>query len=148
MKKFNLEIVVGLFMVAGFVCFAWLSIKLGDIDLLGSDSYQVTARFGSISGLKQGAVVEIAGVKVGSVEQIRLNRETYEAVVSMSIKRDVDLQEDSIASIRTAGIIGDRYVAISPGGSPELIEDGGTIFETESAINLEELVSKYIFESE
>jgi len=147
MKKFNLEIVVGLFMVAGFVCFAWLSIKLGDIDLLGSDSYQVTARFGSISGLKQGAVVEIAGVKVGSVEQIRLNRETYEAVVSMSIKRDVDLQEDSIASIRTAGIIGDRYVAISPGGSPELIEDGGTIFETESAINLEELVSKYIFES-
>jgi len=148
MKKFNLEIVVGLFMVAGFVCFAWLSIKLGDIDLLGGDSYQVTARFGSISGLKQGAVVEIAGVKVGSVEQIRLNRETYEAVVSMSIKRDVDLQEDSIASIRTAGIIGDRYVAISPGGSPELIEDGGTIFETESAINLEELVSKYIFESE
>ena len=148
MKKFNLEIVVGLFMVVGFICFAWLSIKLGDIDLLGSDRYQVTARFGSVSGLKQGAVVEIAGVKVGSVEDIELNHETYEAVVTMTIKRNVDLQEDSIASIRTAGIIGDRYVNISPGGSPELIEDGGTIFETESAINLEELVSKYIFESE
>ena len=148
MKKFNLEIVVGLFMVVGFVCFAWLSVKLGDIDLLGSDRYQVTARFGSVSGLKQGAVVEIAGVKVGSVEHIELNRETYEAVVTMAIKRNVDLQEDSIASIRTAGIIGDRYANISPGGSPELIEDGGTIFETESAINLEELVSKYIFESE
>lgn len=147
MKKFNLEIVVGLFMVAGFVCFAWLSIKLGDIDLLGSDRYEVTARFGSVSGLKQGAVVEIAGVKVGGVEDILLNRETYEAVVTMRIKRNVDLQEDSIASIRTSGIIGDRYVNISPGGSPELIQDGGTIFETESAISLEELVSKYIFES-
>jgi phospholipid/cholesterol/gamma-HCH transport system substrate-binding protein len=148
MKKFNLEVVVGLFMVVGFLCFAWLSVKLGDVDLFNSKTYSVTARFGSISGLKKGALVEIAGVRVGKVEAIRLDAETYEAKVHLSIDRDVSLQEDSIASIRTSGIIGDRYIDISPGGADELIQTGGRIYDTESAINLEQLVSKYIFEKE
>ena len=148
MKKFNLEIVVGLFMVVGFLCFAWLSVKLGDVELLGGNTYSVSASFGSISGLKKGALVEISGVRVGKVEAIQLNPETYEAEVVLGIDRAVSLQEDSIASIRTAGIIGDRYIDISPGGADELIEDGGRIFETESAINLEQLVSKYIFANE
>ena len=148
MQKFNVETAVGLFLVVGFLCFAWLSIRLGEVELFGSDSYTVTARFGSISGLKEGAVVEIAGVQVGKVAKVRLDPEYYEAVVSMEIQKGLVLQEDSIASIRTAGIIGDRYVKISPGGSPEAIKPGGEITETESAINLEELVSKYIFEKE
>ena len=148
MKKFSLEAAVGLFMIAGFLCFAWLSIKLGDVDLLGGETYQVSARFGSISGLKKGAMVEIAGVKVGKVDEIRLDAESYEAVVLLAINKDVVLQEDSIASIRTAGIIGDRYIDVSPGGADELIGEGGRIYETESAINLEQLVSKYIFEKE
>lgn len=148
MKKFNLEVVVGLFMVVGFVCFAWLSVKLGDIDLFSDNTYVVSAHFGSISGLKQGALVEIAGVRIGKVERIRLNPTTYEAEVDLAIEREVNLQEDSIASIRTAGIIGDRYIDISPGGAEELIEPGGRIYETESAINLEQLVSKYIFEND
>lgn len=148
MKKFSLEAVVGLFMVAGFLCFAWLSVKLGNIDLLSSNTYSLTARFGSISGLKKGALVEIAGVKVGKVENIQLDAETYEARVDLAIDRNVVLQEDAIASIRTAGIIGDRYIDISPGGSDELLESGDRIYETESAINLEQLVSKYIFQKE
>ena len=148
MKKFSLEAAVGLFMIAGFLCFAWLSVKLGDVDLLGSETYQVSARFGSISGLKRGAMVEIAGVKVGKVDEIRLDAESYEAEVLLAINKDVVLQEDSIASIRTAGIIGDRYIDVSPGGADELIGEGGRIYETESAINLEQLVSKYIFEKE
>lgn len=147
MKKFNLEAAVGLFMVAGFLCFAWLSVKLGDIELLGSDSYSLTARFGSISGLKNGAQVEIAGVKVGKVGNIQLDKDTYEARVELAIEKGVKLQKDSIASIRTAGIIGDRYIDISPGGSDVVLKDGGQIYETESAINLEQLVSKYIFQS-
>jgi len=92
--------------------------------------------------------VEIAGVQVGKVAKVRLDPEYYDAVVSMAIDKGVSLQEDSIASIRTAGIIGDRYVKISPGGSPEAIAPGGEITETESAINIEELISKYIFEKE
>lgn len=146
MRRFNLEIVVGLFMVAGFLCFAWLSIKLGDIEVFGPKTYSVSAKFGSVSGLKSGAIVEIAGVQVGKVTDISFDPKDYEAQVVMAINQGVVLQDDSIASVRTAGIIGDRYIDISPGGSNELIGDGGRIYETESAINLEELVSKYIFE--
>lgn len=148
MRKLNIEIAVGLFMVAGFLCFAWLSVKLGDVELFGPPSYTVTADFGSVSGLKPGATVEIAGVRVGKVSAIQLDSKKYEARVELNIERGVALQEDSIASIRTAGIIGDRYVDISPGGSEKLIGSGGRIVETESAINLEELVSKYIFEKQ
>ncbi|NJC88768.1 MAG: outer membrane lipid asymmetry maintenance protein MlaD [Desulfuromonas sp.] len=148
MRKLNLEILVGLFMIAGFLCFAWLSVKLGDVNLFGPPTYSVTANFGSVSGLKPGAIVEIAGVRVGKVADIRFDPEKYEAKVELEVERGVKLQEDSIASIRTAGIIGDRYVDISPGGSEKLIGPGGRIVETESAINLEELVSKYIFEKQ
>jgi phospholipid/cholesterol/gamma-HCH transport system substrate-binding protein len=146
MSRFNVETAVGVFMVIGFLCFAWLSVKLGDVNLFGSQSYPVQARFGSVSGLKEGAVVEIAGVQVGKVAAIRLQPDDYRAVVEMAMDRGVQLSEDSIASIRTAGIIGDRYVNISPGGMPQSIAPGGEIVETESAINLEELLSKYIFE--
>lgn len=148
MKRFNFETSVGVFMVVGFICFAWLSIKLGDIDIFGAESRTVVARFVSVSGLKSGAAVEIAGVQIGKVTGIKLDQEDFEAEVIMQIDREVELQEDSIAAIRTAGIIGDRYVKISPGGSDELIEPGGEIIETESAINLEELISKYIFEKD
>ena len=148
MRKFNVEIMVGLFVVAGFLCFAWLAIRLGDIGIFDPPAYKVTAEFGSISGLKPGATVDIAGVQVGKVTRIELDPEKYEARVEMSIPKGVALQEDSIASIRTAGIIGDRYIDISPGGSETLIGPGGRIVETESAINIEQLVSKYIFEKD
>ena len=133
-------------MIAGFLSFAWLAVNLGDVNLFGEETYAVKARFISASGLKEGATVEIAGVTVGKVTRIDLDRGDFEAVVQMSIDRGVELQEDVIASIRTAGIIGDRYVNLTPGGAEEQIGPGGEIFETESAINLEELVSKYMFE--
>lgn len=147
MKRFNLELLVGIFMVVGFLCFAWLAVKLGDVELFGDKNYTVQASFGSIAGLKEGAAVEVAGVQIGRVTNIRLDQEFYEAVVKMSIDKEVGLTVDSIASIRTAGILGDRYVSISPGGAPDTIEPGGRITETESAINLEELISKYVFEN-
>lgn len=146
--RLSTEFVVGLFVIAGVLSFAWLSIKLGDVSLLKQDTYTVAARFTSISGLKEGAVVEIAGVRVGTVERINLDRNDYEAVVDIAIKQDVSLQEDSIASIRTAGVIGDKYVNITPGGSDVLIKAGEKIRETESSISLEELLSKYIFQKE
>ena len=135
-------------MIAGFLCFIWLAVKLGDVALFGDDSYTVNARFGSISGLKSGATVEIAGVRVGKVTKVDLDREDYEAIVEMKIDKGVDLQEDVIASIRTAGVIGDKYVSLTPGGAEEIIGPQGEIIETESSINLEELVSKYIFEKD
>jgi phospholipid/cholesterol/gamma-HCH transport system substrate-binding protein len=146
MKKINLEMTVGLFLLAGFASFSWLSVKMGDLDLFSPETYPVTARFLSISGLKEGSVIELAGVAVGKVTQIELDPGEYEAVVHLEIDRIVQLQDDSIASIRTTGIIGDKYIKLTPGGSDIYLEPGDEIEETESAISLEELVSKYIFE--
>ncbi len=148
MNKINVEMIVGLFLLVGLLAVSYLAVKMGDLDLFSDDSYPVTARFTSISGLKEGAVVELGGVKIGKVAGIELDRDEYEAVVDLNIYKGVRLQDDSIASIRTAGIIGDRFVNITPGGSEDFLQAGGEIEETESAISLEELVSKYIFESE
>jgi phospholipid/cholesterol/gamma-HCH transport system substrate-binding protein len=148
MKRFKLETAVGLFLVAGFICFAYLSVKLGDLNFFGDKTYPVVASFNSISGLKEGASVEIAGVQIGKVVRVFLDTESYKATIEMAVNNGVAIQEDAIASVRTAGIIGDKYIKISPGGSPVNIEPGGEIIETESAINIEELVSKYIFENQ
>ncbi len=147
MQRLNVEIAVGLFLVVGLLCFAYLAIRLAGGGFLASDTYSVKARFISISGLKEGAPVEIAGVRVGKVSKVDLDRGEYEAVVHLAIANDVKIQEDAIASIRTAGVIGDKYVNITPGGAEDYIEAGMEIEETESSISLEELVSKYIFES-
>lgn len=146
MRKTNIEFTVGLFLLAGLICFIYLAVRVGGVGWFEDKTYPVKARFASISGLKEGASVEIAGVKVGKVAKIEFDRKNYEAVVSMMLSKDVVLQEDSIASIRTSGIIGDRFIKIQPGGSDEIIKPGGQIIETESAINIEELISKYIFE--
>jgi phospholipid/cholesterol/gamma-HCH transport system substrate-binding protein len=148
MKKMNLEMIVGLFLLAGFASFAYISIKMGDIKMFMDESYPITARFSSISGLKEGAVIELAGVKVGKVSKIELDEGEYEAVVHLDINKAVQLTDDSIASIRTSGIIGDRFIKLTPGGSDIYLEPGDQIEETESSISLEELVSKYIFDSE
>lgn len=148
MKKLSIEMIVGLFLLAALLSFSYLAIRMGDLEMFRDPGYGVSARFVSISGLKEGALVELAGVKIGKVTDIELDRGEYEAVVQMSIDQGVNLQDDSIASIRTAGIIGDRFVNITPGGSDDFLGPGDEIEETESAISLEELVSKYIFESE
>jgi phospholipid/cholesterol/gamma-HCH transport system substrate-binding protein len=146
MKRFSVETAVGIFLLAGFFCFAWLAVRLGDVGFFQENSYQLNARFSSVAGLQPGAIVEVAGVRVGEVTGIRLDPEYYEAVVQMAIDSGVKLQEDSIASIRSTGIIGDRYVSISPGGAPETLAPGGEIVQTESSVSIEDLISKYIFQ--
>lgn len=134
-------------MLLGIACLVYLAVRLGDVDLFGNERYALDARFVSSSGLKPGAFVEVGGVRVGKVADIRLDPATYESVVRLELEPSVRLQDDAIASIRTEGIIGDKFVKITPGGSDELLAPGDTIFETESSISLEELISKYIFES-
>lgn len=146
MRKINIETAVGIFLILGLICLGYLSVRLGDVDLFGTKQYKITAHFANISGLKEGAIVEIAGVTVGKVSKIHLD--DYEALVELAIDPDVKLQEDSIASIRTQGIIGDKYVKIKVGGSEVYLSDGGEIVDTESALELEELVGKYIFEKD
>jgi len=146
MRKINIETGVGIFIVLGLLSLAYLSVRLGDVSLFGTKQYAVKAHFANVSGLREGAVVEVAGVTVGKVGRIQLDN--YEAIVELLIDPDVKLQEDSIASIRTEGIIGDKYVKIKPGGAQEYIRQGGEILETESAIEIEELIGKYIFGKE
>ena len=145
MKRARLETVVGLFVLIGMFCLAWLSIRLGKMEFFGGDSYQLTAYFDSVSGLKTGASVEIAGVEVGRVGGIALDpRSGSRARVYLQISNSIKLQDDVIATVRTRGIIGDKFILLKPGGSDRLLTAGGQIRETESALDLEELVSKYI----
>jgi phospholipid/cholesterol/gamma-HCH transport system substrate-binding protein len=145
MKKSSVEIAVGLFVVIGIVCVGYLTIRLGKMELIGGNYYSLKASFHSVSGLKTGAQVEIAGVEVGQVDSISLDRIEQVAIVEMKIDREVVLTDDVIASVKTSGLIGDKYINLAPGGSEEILNSGDTITETESALDLEELISKYVF---
>jgi phospholipid/cholesterol/gamma-HCH transport system substrate-binding protein len=142
MKRGNLELVVGIFVLAGLACLAYLAIHLGKMEVIGS-GYQVVATFDNISGLKKGASVEVAGVDVGRVEAIQISPGDR-AQVTLRLEPDLKLHDDAIASIRTKGIIGDKFIKLSPGSSEKTIAPGGKIRDTESAIDLEELISSYI----
>lgn len=143
MDRARVNIAVGLFVVLGVLALAYLSIKLGRVTLFAARGYLVTADFPSVGGLRPGATVEIAGVEVGRVEAIRLV--DYQARVVLRLNPDVQLQEDAIASIKTKGLIGEKFIRISPGASERLIPPGGRIREVEAPVDLEELISKYVF---
>ena len=139
----RVNVAVGMFLVLGILALGYLSIKLGRVSFLGSAGYPVMVEFPSVGGLKAGSSVEIAGVEIGRVESISLA--DYQARVVLRVQRNVQLQEDSIASIKTKGLIGEKYVRISPGGSDKIIPPNGRIREVEAPVDFEELLSKYIF---
>ena len=144
MKKYNIELAVGFFLLLGILSLAYISINLGKLEIVGREGYTVYADFEKAGGIKPKAMVEMAGVEVGTVKSIGITSD-YRARVELTIDKDVKLQEDAIASIKTKGLIGEQYVQISPGGSDRIIPNGGKIRETESAIDIEELISKYVF---
>lgn len=146
MNKISVEFIVGLFLITGIAAVTYLSVVVSGVSAFGSDGYRLMAKFENSSGLKRGAVIEIAGVKIGTVESIALEPETQESLVWLTIDQGVEIQDDAVASIRTAGIIGDKFIKISTGGG-DLLVDGDEIIETEPAISIEELVSKYMFDS-
>ncbi len=145
MKKGYTELIVGLFMIAGFAGFVYLSLQLGEFSIFSMEkNYSLTAQFENVSGLKSGATVEISGVLVGKVSNIILDEDGL-ATATLLINKDVPIGEDAIASIRTQGIIGDKYIRIINGSLEVTLVDKDEILETESAVDIEELVSKYIF---
>ena len=145
MSMAKLELVVGVFMIAGILCLGYISVKLGKMELIGGDYYTVSAGFDSVSGLKPGARVELAGVEIGKVERIALDPQSGDrALAYIKIQRDVRVTDDVIASVRTSGIIGDKFIKLKPGGSDRFLKQNDKIRETESAIDIEELVSKFI----
>lgn len=138
---------VGIFVLIGLICLGYLTVKLGKMEILGSNTYTVEAQFSSVQGLRNGANVEISGVQVGRVSAIELDTETYTAKISMKINNTVVLSEDTMAAIKTSGLIGDKFVELTPGGSDELLAEGAYITDTEPPVDLIALISKYVFGS-
>ncbi|ABB39096.1 Mammalian cell entry related domain protein [Oleidesulfovibrio alaskensis G20] len=145
MNKYTKETSVGIFVLIGLLCLGYVTVKLGKMEVFSSEGYTVQARFTSVTGLRVGADVEISGVPVGKVSGINLDQMDNVAVVSLRLRPDVELSEDTIASVKTSGLIGDKYVKLSPGGAMDLLKEGDEILETESALDIEELISKYVF---
>ena len=147
MKQNGLEFFVGLFMVAGFLAFGYLALQLGEVGILSArKSYVVNAEFDNISGIKKGAAIQIAGVVVGQVKGTWLGKDDLAHVV-LQIDNGVRVPVDSMASVKSQGIVGDKYIQLTLGGDEKLFVDGDALSETESAVDLESLISKFVFGS-
>ena len=144
-KRLYLELVVGFFMAIGLLCLAYLSFRVAQVEVWGMGGYEVFAIFSDSGGLKRGAAVTIAGVNVGHVERIGLADD--EARVVMQLQAGLQIHEDAIASVKTSGLIGEKYVQISVGSAEQIVKPGERIRQTEAAVDIEALISKYAFGS-
>jgi phospholipid/cholesterol/gamma-HCH transport system substrate-binding protein len=145
MKKYSMETAVGVFVVIGFLCVGYMTVKLGNVSLLGGDTYVLQARFATVSGLKIGSPVEIYGIQVGRVDKLEIDPQKQLAWVELEIRNGIKVYDDGSASIKTAGLIGDKFIKVDPGGSGNLLKPGGTITETSSALDIEDLIGRYAF---
>ena len=145
MKKYSIETVVGIFVVAGLLCVGYMTVKLGKVSLLGDEYYSLYANFASVSGLRVGNPIEIEGIEVGRVGRLSIDQKKQMAVVELKLRKDIKVYDDAGASVRTAGLIGDRFIKIDPGGAGEILKPGGVITETTSPVDIEDLISKYAF---
>ncbi len=144
MKKYAMETTVGIFVVIGLACVAYMTIRFGHVSL-GEKTYSLFAPFSTVSGLRVGTPVDVWGVQVGQVERINLDQNKQQAIVEIKLPQDLKVHDDAIASIKTEGLIGDRYISLDPGGAGALLGPGGTITETQPAVDIVDLVGKYIF---
>ncbi len=143
--KNSMEFLVGIFMIAGFVAFGYMALQLGEVSFFSSSkNYTVTAQFDNIAGVKKGASVQVAGVVVGMVSKIWLDEDGV-ANVALELDKNVQVSVDSMASVKSQGLIGDKFIALSLGGDEELFKDGDFITDTESSVDIESLISKFAF---
>jgi phospholipid/cholesterol/gamma-HCH transport system substrate-binding protein len=147
MKKYSIETIVGIFVVIGLVCVGYMTVKLGKISLLGGDAYSLSARFASVAGLRIGSSIEIYGIQVGTVERLGIDEKRQMGEVWMKLNKGVKVYDDASATIKTSGLIGDKYIKIDPGGSEELLKPGGMITQTSVPADIEDLIGKYAFGS-
>lgn len=145
MKKYSIETAVGIFVVVGLICVGYMTVKLGKVSLFGEDTYPLYARFASVSGLRVGSSVEIYGIEVGSVTKLYIDGERQMGVVDVTINKGVTVYDDAAATIKTAGLIGDKYVKIDPGGAGEVLKPRGIITQTSLPADIEDLIGKYAF---
>jgi phospholipid/cholesterol/gamma-HCH transport system substrate-binding protein len=145
MKKYSMETVVGIFVVVGILCVGYMTVKLGKASFLGDDFYIVYARFPSVSGLRSGSVVEIHGIEAGKVGRLSIDQEKQMALVELKIDKGIRVYNDASATIKSSGLIGDKFVRVDPGGSGEILQTGAMIVDTSTPPDIEELIGKYAF---
>jgi len=145
MQKYSKETIVGIFVLVGLACIGYMTVKLGDVSLFQDDTYPLTARFSKVTGLRNGSIVNMLGLEIGRVGKLTIDQEKQQAVAELRIQKGIKIYDDAIASIKTEGIIGDRYVSVDPGGGGTLLKGGDAIVETEAPADLMDLVSKYAF---
>jgi phospholipid/cholesterol/gamma-HCH transport system substrate-binding protein len=145
MQKYSKETLVGIFVLVGLACIGYMTVNLGDVSLFQDDTYLLTARFSKVTGLRNGSIVNMLGLEIGRVGKLTIDQEKQQAVAELRIQKGIKIYDDAIASIKTEGIIGDRYVSVDPGGGGTLLKGGDAILETEAPADLMDLVSKYAF---
>ncbi len=147
MKQSHLQILVGIFVLLGIAAVSYLAIKLGSGALIHGDTYLVEARFANSGGLHPGSSVLVAGVPIGRVDAVKMDTTDYSAIATLRISTQLRLPTDSMASIKTSGLIGNKYVALSPGADEVFLAPGERIILTESAVDLESLIGRMAFGS-
>lgn len=145
--NYRVEFASGVFLLLGIAALVWLATRATDYGQdIGSETYNITARFIDVGDLRNRAPVKIGGVTVGTVESITLDPVSFEAVVKMNVASKFDeIPTDTGASVLTSGVLGDRYIGLEPGGAPDMLVDGDELFITQSALVLEQIISKYLF---
>ena len=146
-ENYKVELPSGIFIILGIAALVWLATRATDFGQeIGKKTYNISARFMNVGDLRNRSPVKIGGVTVGMVESITLDPVTFEAVVDMSVaSRFNEIPSDTGASVLTSGVLGDRYIGLEPGGAPDMLLDGDEIFITQSALVLEQIISKYLF---
>lgn len=145
MNKYAMETTVGVFFFVGLLLIGIMTVKLGHVSFFGDKTYPLSARFTSVTGLRVGSPVYIFGIEVGRVERLTMDQKDRKAAVEVQIKQGIEVYDDAIATIKTEGLIGDKYLGIDPGGAGELLKPGGTITETQPDLDLADLIGKYAF---
>lgn len=147
MKRNTLELAVGLFMLIGFGAFGYLALQLGEVPFLtATNTYILKAEFDNVAGVKKGASVQVAGVVVGEVADVALS-DSEAALLLLKIDKKLKVPTDSMASVKSQGIIGDKYIQLSLGGDETHFKPDETLVETESSVDIESLISKFAFGS-
>jgi len=145
MKKYSKETMVGIFVVIGLACIGYMTVKLGNVGFFGENTYSLYGKFGTVTGLREGNPVNMLGLEIGRVQKFTMDQENQQVVVEFKIDKGIEIYDDAIASVKTEGLIGDKYVAVDPGGGGDLLANGDTITDTNSPTDIMDLVSKYAF---
>ena len=145
MKKYSKETVVGIFVVIGLFCIGYMTVKLGNVGFFGENTYSLFANFTTVTGLREGNPINMLGLEIGRVQKFMMDQENQVVKVEFKINKGIEIFDDAIASVKTEGLIGDKYVSLDPGGGGDLLANGDLITDTNSPTDIMDLISKYAF---